>query len=576
MKNHLLFIPKTFGGIMNSFIRSVMAALSITLVGYSVQAQLTQEYKNKLADEMKVIASIYSNEYAPKEWKEKHLGWNLQEKLNESLNKIASAESVYDYRKALADFIKSTQDYHVGIGFYSTEKSSLPFMVRTIEGKTVIVEINRKKLSEEAFPFFSGDEVVAINNKPIAEVLKELVEDGGHNVPGTDLAMADIFVTNRLARRNMKVPRGPVTITLLRAKEKTPVNHQLVWEYQKEIAPGAIGKKANFESTKNQKIELPLPKMVSESALDLENVATSWGIGQKNSFMPALGDKIWESAEDSIFDAYIYQSKTGKLVGVIRIPSYTPEDEAVATAEMAKVIEKMEKQTSALVIDQVNNPGGSVFYLYSLVSLLTKQTVTTPQHKMVLSESKSVSAFNILESLKNVKNDEEAKKAIGETVSGYPVTYQLVVNVREWANFIIEQWQAGKKISDPYYIFGVDNINPNPKVNYSKPIVILVNELDFSGGDFFPAIMQDNKRATIVGTRTAGAGGYVNSINYPNSFGFSGISFTGSIAERADRNPIENLGVTPDVELKLTLDDVRQKFKNYNSKVNEIVDSLIK
>lgn len=68
----------------------------------------------------------------------------------------------------------------------------------------------------------------------------------------------------------------------------------------------------------------------------------------------------------------------------------------------------------------------------------------------------------------------------------------------------------------------------------------------------------------------------MNSITFPNSFGFAGISFTGSIAERTDKNPIENLGVTPDVEIKLTVEDVRKGFTQYLGKVKSTVDSLIK
>jgi len=239
------------------------------------------------------------------------------------------------------------------------------------------------------------------------------------------------------------------------------------------------------------------------------------------------------------------------------------------------LIERMEKQTSALVIDQVNNPGGSVFYLYSLVSLFVSESASTPRHKMSLNEALVNNASATLNELKSIKNDNEAKKALGPSFDGYPTSYQTVVNMRDYCNFILDQWSAGKKITDPYFIMGVDHINPNSKVNYTKPIVLLVNELDFSGGDFFPAIMQDNKRATIVGTRTAGAGGYVNSMSFPNSFGFSRISFTGSIAERADLNPIENLGVTPDIQLQLTIDDIRSGLKGYAAKVKKIVDNLI-
>jgi len=580
----MLFFKKLF----KSFVSLLAAALITTQFA---QAGLTEEHKSQLVNEMKVIAGIYNNQYAPKQWKEKHLGWNIEAEINSALNKINSATSVYEYRNALLGFVKSTQDYHVSMGFYSTEKASLPFSVRTIEGKTLLVQINRDKLSKEAFPFSVGDQLLAIDEKTLPVLLGELVAKIGHNVPTTDLALADIYVTRRSGGANMQVPRGPVTLTLQRVKDKTAVTHQLVWEYQIEEIPGTKGSESFFNSMLNFNLSseitkkimplvlplvLPLPEMKSELALQFTNSGTSWGIGEKTSFIPELGEKIWQSADDSIFDAYIYLNSAGKLVGVIRIPSYTPEDEDLAIKEMAALIEKMEKQTSALVIDQVNNPGGSVFYLYSLVSLLVSESAATPRHKMSLNEDLVNSAYTTLNSLKSVKNDAEAKKTLGESLSGYPVSYQVVVNVRDYCNFILAQWSAGKKLSDPYFIWGVDRINPSAKTHYTKPIVVLVNELDFSGGDFFPAILQDNKRATIVGTRTAGAGGYVNSISFPNSFGFSIISFTGSIAERVDRNPIENLGVTPDIELTVTIDDIRKNFSVYTAKVNKIVDALIK
>lgn len=565
---------------MSSLFKSVIALVSIALVSVAAQAQISQDYKNKLADEMKFIANVYSHQYAPKQWKEKHLGWSLEAELNTALAKIQAANSVHDYRNALADFVESTQDYHVSIRFYSTEKASLPLSVRTIEGKTLLVGINRDKLPLDSFPFAVGDELIALDNKPVSEILTDLMSSEGKNVPGTDLALANLYLTSRSGRGNMKVPQGPVTLTLQRAKETTPVTHQLMWEYQKEQIPGSIGlgqltESAQIPSTKLSRL-MPSPKMVSNEALDLIDTEPNWSIGDKTSFIPALGEKIWQSASDSIFDAYIYLNEAGKLIGVIRIPSYMPEDADAAIKEMTATIEKMEKQTSALVIDQVNNPGGSVFYLYSLVSLLVSESVSTPRHQMSLNEEIVSQSIETLNELKSITNDAEAKKMMGSSASGYPISYQFVANIRDFCNFIINQWNMGKKLSDPYFIWGVDRINPNTKTRYTKPIVLLVNELDFSGGDFFPAILQDNKRVTVVGTRTAGAGGYVNVLQFANLFGFSSISFTGSLADRANHRPIENLGVTPDIELSLTVDDVRNKFTGYTTKIKEIVNSLIK
>lgn len=547
----------------------------LALVTFAANAQLSPELKNQLTAEMKIIGSVFQNQYAPKQWKERHLGWSVQKELNTALTKIDSATTVREYRSALANFVQSTQDYHVSVSFHSSEAAYLAFSVRTIEGKTLIVDIDRVKLSKEAFPFAVGDELLAIDGKKVEDLLTELQQFNGPNVPATDLAIADMYLLYRSGSANMKVPQGPVLLTLKRAKETDTTTFQLVWEYRKEQVPGNL-KESLFETglKTNELIEKPM--MTSQRALAFNKTNSSWDVGDKSSFLPELGEKVWQSAEDSIFEAYIYLSEKGKLIGVLRIPSYTPEDEEAALKEMAAILERFEKTTSAMVIDQLNNPGGSVFYLYSLVSMMITDSVSTPQHRMALNLATVNNASGILRTLSSVKTDADAKKVLGETFSGFPVTYQLVVNIRDYANFMIDQWAAGKKLTDPYFIWGVDRINPNNKVKYSKPIAILINELDFSGGDFFPAIMQDNKRATIIGTRTAGAGGYVHSISFPNSFGFSRVSFTGSIAERADKNPIENLGVTPDVEIKLTVDDVRKNFVGYIAKIKLTVDSLLK
>jgi C-terminal processing protease CtpA/Prc len=104
----------------------------------------------------------------------------------------------------------------------------------------------------------------------------------------------------------------------------------------------------------------------------------------------------------------------------------------------------------------------------------------------------------------------------------------------------------------------------------------MINELDFSGGDFFPAILQDNKRVTLVGSRTSGAGGYVLPLKFTNSFGLEAITFTGSLAERVDKNPIENLGVTPDVPIEMTAKDYQTGFTDYVSKVKAVVSEKLK
>jgi hypothetical protein len=91
-------------------------------------------------------------------------------------------------------------------------------------------------------------------------------------------------------------------------------------------------------------------------------------------------------------------------------------------------------------------------------------------------------------------------------------------------------------------------------VAYTKPIMVLTDELSYSAAELFAAIMQDEGRALIYGMRTDGAGGS------PNNFAVgvymeAGASITQARAVR--NNPvrsaefptspfIENIGVIPD------------------------------
>ncbi|MEJ7608524.1 MAG: S41 family peptidase [Bryobacteraceae bacterium] len=94
---------------------------------------------------------------------------------------------------------------------------------------------------------------------------------------------------------------------------------------------------------------------------------------------------------------------------------------------------------------------------------------------------------------------------------------------------------------------------------YSKPLIVLTDELTVSAGEIFASIMKDNKRGPLVGTRTAGWGGAVNAFQ-TGTYSEAGSSNTQTLVVR--RSPvatsgyptsayIENAGVTPDILLEL-------------------------
>jgi len=130
-------------------------------------------------------------------------------------------------------------------------------------------------------------------------------------------------------------------------------------------------------------------------------------------------------------------------------------------------------------------------------------------------------------------------------------------------------------LTNPTYLGGVDHINPHPNYLYTKPILLLIDHMDFSCGDFFAAIMQDNKRATLFGSKTAGAGGCVTSTSFLNQHGLVKFFYTFSLAERADAQIIENLGVAPDIKYELTEADLKTRYQPYAAAVNQAIEKLL-
>jgi hypothetical protein len=344
---------------------------------------------------------------------------------------------------------------------------------------------------------------------------------------------------------------------------------QLLWEHTPESV-------ANRTWSFEKEAESTLFHPVMDVKLGSTVVESPYDLGAKKTYTPDLGVKVWEASKDNSFDAYIYKAPDRRLIGYVRIQGYIMPDYKKAVSDFAAIVRQFEATTDAMVIDQVNNPGGSVFYLYSLVSMLSDHPMKTPRHRMSVDQVDVTDAVKFADKVRKVTNDDEAAAALGdEDLDGYTATYQVARFALNYAEFIKSEWSAGRKLTTPYWIAGVDQINPSP-THYTKPILILINNLDFSGGDFFPTIMQDNQRATIMGSRTAGAGGYVKDIKLPNSVGVASFRTTASIAERVSGNPIENLGVTPDVPYEHTVDDLQSNYAPYVKAINANVLSLIK
>lgn len=587
---------------------------SFTISAVSPSPQ--KDWKKMVMDDIDFVHHAYETSYAPVNWKRNYMDVDFNQSVLEAKTKIMdmSQPSPWKIRQILKQLLSSLKDYHVGIYFHSTELAILPFEVREAQGRYFIVAVYSSKL-----PFAVGDELLSFGGRPVDEVVTELQNTTDENHDLTDKALTTMRLTVRLGMMGDKVPKGDVTLIWRKNGTKVKDSTTLSWEYYAEEVPwfaqgdtaekpkpkmdiSMLGKKDEIKVAEKPKgvhdftvlQEALFPKSRKayiKCDIDLDDESDDsdeededdsddfpenpHNIGSYRGFIPPLGEVLWESGDDrdDCFYAYTFALPNGKVGGFVRLPTYHVggwfgSDYPEYADSFHKLMTKLDKGTDVLVIDQTNNGGGSLAYLYALLKSLAKEPLKVPAHRVLLTYDDISSAVDHISFPFYIEWELESQ--------GYPVTEETIWKYLEYEYDILQEWNDSHRLTKPIAIYGIDVIEPYSD-SYKKPVLLLINQLDFSGGDFFPAILQDNKRVKTFGTRTAGAGGYISQHSFSNLSGIYAFSLTGSIAERdGEEKPIENLGVTPDVKYVVTPADYEFGFQGYKKKVVSTLTDMLK
>ena len=551
--------------------------------------------KHEMLGNLEVLRHVFNAGYALKAWKKSFFKWNLHEEIKKVKDKVRDNKlSVKEYQRAVRGFFYAARDYHVTVSFANTESASLPFVIKGAEGRYFISKVTKPQTNFGLSLFIEvGDEVLTFNGESIVKVMQDLKkQEGMESVFLTDQSLTETTLTARKSARGHLIPKGAVTVGI---KKKTGqvINVPLQWSYtpQKVNDPVFINptKKVDFLSaislpqSKQKKWDLIKRKMERDSQMVApyfidedweadENQESFKVLGVKESFLPPLGRILWSTPFNSPFEARLYYTSDRNFVGFVRIPHYMPE--GAEEKEFAAIINYLNKASNVLVIDQLNNPGGSIFYLYTLASMLTEKVLDIPKHRIKITQKDALEAIESIAALETIKTNTDARKHLGEFFMGALTDLNTVKTHLNYYRFIRDQWNEGKKLTDPIGLLGVDKVAPHSAIRYRHPILLLINELDFSGGDFFASILQDNKRAVLMGARTAGAGGFVLTHEFPNHFGIKSFRYTGSQTLRESGQSIENLGIDPDIPYTMTVEDLQRNYAPFVGEILKVIKTL--
>lgn len=543
---------------MLRFISSSALAL---LFFFSTLDAVSTRQKRMVKDLDALLNTIEVN-YALNDWKETNRPFSFEQSFEEAKQKVIQNEEMTgkEFQELIASLCNAIGDYHVDISFYSTESASLPFEIKGAEGRYFISWVD-----EELCSFNIGDEVLDFDHTPIDQAVQNLKQRLGYsNHPATDQRFAEFYLTYRSAASGHPVPTGATSCTI-KPKDGPVTTCVTEWQYNPEMICHQQAPFKIFKASPRREWQLPAAKKM--------RAHPSAFIGEIQGYIPELSGKIlWKSWDWSPFGGRIYEVE-GRPIGFLRIHSYGTDD-SQCVEEFRQLIAHLEEHSEALVIDQTGNPGGNPMYLFALLSMLTDEPLVVPTEQILLNKRLAAEALDTVTCF----NEDPGSGIPGfnRDLRYYPHRFQAMESLISYHRSLIQEWNAGQLVSAPIPFFGFETLQPHPGARYTKPIIVLVDELDFSCADLFPAILQDNRRALIFGARTAGAGGSTLIHEYPNHFGVESISLTRSLFYRSSGEVLENAGVNPDIPYQVTAKDLQTQYRPYRKALLKAIRDLLK
>ena len=522
----------------------------------AAQAQLTPDQK---AFDMQSLGAIYAKRYGPYDWKKTQFNFDLFQ-IQPWIDRAIATTNDLEFYEAMVDYVASLNDSHDGYILPSTFSASLSFTTDIYDGRVLIDSINRTRLPLAQFPFGIGDEVVSVDGVASADLIAKF---GKYVQQANPRSTARRAAATIALRRQSRHPRaheiGDTAAVVIRRQNGALESYTIPW-VKSGIALTQVGPVGPPDMTvaapegdgpagdpllQLQTAMAPMP----EGELNSGTVEPLFVQGLPPNFVRRLG----ANAAADFFYSGTFQVGT-KRIGFIRIPTYNPSSTTAALAQFQSEIAYFQDNTDGLIVDEMRNPGGLLCYGENIVANLIP-TVFQPLGYQIRATWEYVVSFYANSSVNaQYKLLSDAMIAAYNNNRGTTDSVPLCTS-----SFQRPAATSGGKV-----------------IAYTKPIVMLIDEFSSSTADSVPAMLQDNQRGTLIGTRTNGAGGS-NSLNIPSwqvgaySEGTTGVTLSLMVRKNAVQvvgfpptNYIENVGVAADVQLDyMTSDNLLQNGKPF-------------
>ena len=254
---------------------------------------------------------------------------------------------------------------------------------------------------------------------------------------------------------------------------------------------------------------------------------------------------------------YPHNNETGMLddnIAYLRIPKMYDKTSEREMADYAAVLGSMLREdfrnSDGLIIDLRNNPGGKHHLLMELLPYFIDEPMVVNVGITRTSRIEGLNKRGLYEA-----KDFNYTAAEKEMLKEFKSTFKTAWNYPQ-QDFLPEL----------YYMV----ISPDiAEYRYLKPIVVLMDERNFNTSEIFLSGLKQLEQTTIIGQPSSGGSGRSNSFVLTNSK--IQVNFSTMASFNADGTLIEGIGITPDLQVVPTIDDLLGKTDRLLNKAQRML-----
>ena len=539
----------------------------------SAAAALRDMTAAEASEDLEQVFTLIRTLYGPYEYKEARFGYSIAELEEEARERLAAQPGDDGFYTAANWFLTRLNDGHI---FLVPSPSSNPItsyeigiLIQPVSGKALVADIYDPTLADRGIEY--GDEIVSVDGLTPFEYLDAALEiDAIANDLTNEHLILRTFLRPGFSERLR--PTAPTAHVVVRKADGTEFTRDLVWqEFQEETAefPSADGsspalRQPSFVARKLQAltshakgslatigaVEPFFYTPATTEAFDITPVVPSDAMLAKYELDPATLPDIFAAL-------YSYQGKSFLL---IRQSGYGPETYEEIGPQLQwyrAIMDQYDGFVDGLIVDQTHNPGGYIDYCAGFARLFASKPIQS-----------FVEAVNTDRAW--INDFHEYARFLDPSLS---TDESLSVELQ--ASIIEQAYDAGEGITRPLSWYRENTLAPDDTYVWTKPMLVLIDELAGSCGDAFPMLIHNSHVAPLFGRRTMGLGGNVEQFGPLTNSDASLYLTRGLFTSYRDDETyapgvfVENNGVRPEIEHVISVDDFRGGFVEYMTHFSE-------